>query len=171
MLDFSEKKTYGPIVPGDYELSIDNAEFGRTESGINYISLTFTVRDDVDQEGQGSHIYDTIWENEVFVNKATGRTLSKDRYEKLQPNQKGSYYSDMQYADYKIRPLIQAQDADPETPEYKTSFESMDEVVLFLNGLNIKASVGVTMDNNNKEKNTIDYKKIRRTDYSNGLPF
>lgn len=181
MLDYSKKVSYGPVEPGEYELNIELAEFGQTDSGINYITLTFRVREDVEQPEQGSTFKDTIWENQVFVNKANNKTLSRDRYEKLPANQKGNYYSDMQYADYKIRPLIQAQDNDPEltdangntkpNPEYKTSFENMDEVVFFLNGLNIKAEVGVTTDSSGKEKNTIDYKKVSRTDFSNDLPF
>lgn len=181
MLDFSEKKSYGPIEPGNYELNIELAEFGKTESGVNYISLTFVVRDDVEQDNQGAHVWDTIWENEVFINKATGKTISKSKYDELPSNQKANYSSEMQYSDYKIRTLIQAQDADVEikdgngniiaNPDYKTSFADMDEVVLFLNGMNVKAEVGLTMDNNNKEKNTINYKKVTRTENSDDLPF
>lgn len=181
MLDFSAKKVYGPVPEGKYELSIETAEFGQSETGKNFISLNFVVREDVDQPNQGSHIWDSIWENQIFVNQTTGREISKDKYEKLPPNQKGNYSGEMRYADYKIRPLIQAQDADPEivdengnrkpNPEYKTSFVDMDEVVLFLNGLNIKATVGITTDNTGKERNTIDYRSISRTDYSDGLPF
>ena len=182
MYDYSEKRVYGPAETGEYELSIEEAAFGQTDSGINYISLNIVIRDDVDQDYQGVHIYDTIWENEVFVNSATGRTISKEKYDKLNPQQKAVYKKEMQYSDYKVRPLVQAQDVDAfikdangnevKNPQFKTNFDSMDEVVFLLNGLNFKATVNKTFDEKQeKDVNRIDYKTVTRTENSDTLPF
>lgn len=50
---------------GTYEARIEEAKYGKTESGAEYINLAFRIREDVEQEGQGEIVYDSLWKNKT----------------------------------------------------------------------------------------------------------
>lgn len=171
--DFSEKTSYSLIDEGQYEMRIENADFKQSKNGKKYIGLTFKIRDDVNQDFTNRLIWDNIWENEVYRD-SNGKRIKKDDYDKLQPNQRRSVTISYEYNDYKIRTLIQAQNADEyitnadgsksENPNYKTKFNDIEEVVQFLNGIELSVKVTKYTDaNSGEERNSIDYKNIKRT--------
>lgn len=162
-LDFTEKKSYSAIEAGEYEAYIDNAEIKTSKTGKHYIALTFIIRDDVEQLFKGRRIWENIWENDVYV--LNGKRIKKDDYQNLRPKEKEQVNITTEYSDFKIRSLIQAQDADEEN--WHTKFENMDEVVLFLNQMNLKIKINKVTDNTTgEEKNEIDFKGLKRTEFS-----
>lgn len=48
---------------GTYEVQIMEAEFGKADTGSEYIELTIKVREDVEQEGGGHTLYERMWKN------------------------------------------------------------------------------------------------------------
>ena len=172
MLDYSEKIKFEPVEARDYELKIDSAEFKKNEAGKKYISIRYLIRKDVNQPNAGRFLFDSIWEGEVHRDK-NGKVLTKEKYDALSTAEKSACVTTVEYNSFKIRSLVQAQDVDPyigqgnnktENPEYKTRFDNIEEVVLFLNGMNILARVNKEFDDKQgEEKNTIDYKNIKRT--------
>lgn len=173
MFDYSEKKEFSPIEPGSYEVQISNAEMKQSANGKNYIAVTFIIRDDVEQEFKNRYIWDNIWENDVYRN-AEGKRIKKDDYNAMTPEQKQTISVTKEYDDIKIRTLIQAQDADSTildmngnrvpNPKYKTTFSNLEEVVMFLNGLNVIIQVTKYMDDKSgMERNGVEYKGIKRT--------
>lgn len=165
-MDYSEEAvSYDVADTGVYELQIENAELKKTDNGKNYIGLTIGIRNDVEQPFAGTKVWDNIWENEVYRNpQQNNRRIKKDDYEAMPANQKQNMIVRMEYDDYKIRVLIHAQNADKDSAEYKTKFGSIDEVALFLNGMPFQAKVvKYTDDKSGKERNSIDYKTIKRT--------
>lgn len=159
-LDFTEKKSYSAIEAGEYEAYIDNAEIKTSQTGKHYIALTFIIRGDVDQPYKGRRLWENIWENDVYV--LNGKRIKKEDYQNLKPKDKEQVNISTEYSDFKIRNLIQAQDADEEN--WHTKFENMDEVVLFLNQMNLRIKVNKVADNSTGvEKNEVDFKGLKRT--------
>ncbi len=178
-MDFSEEvSSYELADTGTYELTIDNAELKKTDNGINFIALTIAVRNDVDQLFSGAKIWENIWENEVYRDPAqNGKRIKKDVYNAMSADKKQTINVSKEYDDFKIRTLVHAQDVDKTikgtdgreqpNPNFKTSFKNIEEVVLFLNGMNFQAKVNKYLDEKSgKEKNSIDYKTIKRTTVS-----
>ena len=175
MFDYSEKINFEPVDTGDYEVVIETAEYKQSTTGKNYISLKFLIRKDVNQNFQGRYIFDRIWENNVYK-RNDGKRISKDDYEKMSSDEKATIKITKEYNDYQIRTLIQAQDEDvkiknaqgleEDNPNYKTKFEDMDDVVLFLNGLALQIKViKYNDDKTGEERNSVDYKGIKRTNH------
>ena len=55
-MDYSEEAvSYEVADTGIYELEIENAELKKSESGKNFIALTYIVRDDVEQDFAGTY--------------------------------------------------------------------------------------------------------------------
>ena len=165
-MDYSEEAvSYEVADTGIYELEIENAELKKSESGKNFIALTYIVRDDVEQDFAGVKIWDNIWENQFFRDpQKNNKRIKKDDYEAMSPAQKANIITRMEYDDYKIRTLVHAQNADKDSPNYQTRFSGIDEVVLFLNGLCVQAKVlNYTDDKTGKERNSIEYKDVKRT--------
>ena len=164
-LDFTEKKSYSAIEAGEYEAYIDNAEIKTSQTGKHYIALAFIIRGDVDQPFKGRRLWENIWENDVYV--LNGKRIKKEDYQNLKPKDKEQVSISTEYSDFKIRSLIQAQDADEEN--WHTKFENMDEVVLFLNQMNLRIKVNKVTDNSTGvEKNEIDFKGLKRTAVASG---
>lgn len=177
-MDFSEEAvSYELADTGIYELIIDDAEIKKTENNKNYIGLIVAIREDVEQPFVGAKIWDNIWENEVYRNpQLNNKRIKKDDYEAMSPAQKQNIIVRMEYDDYKIRMLVHAQnadkylkdadgkDTDTPNPEYKIKFGSIDEIAQFLNGMPFQAKIlKYTDDKTGKERNSIDYKTIKRT--------
>lgn len=165
-MDFSEEAvTYEIADNGIYELQIENAELKKTETGKNFIALTYVIRNDVEQNYAGVKIWDNIWENEVHRNpQLNNKRIRKDDYDAMSQAQKQNIITRMEYDDYKIRVLVHSQDADKDSENYKTKFGNIEEVVLFLNGMCVQAKVQKYMDDKTgKERNSIDYKAMKRT--------
>ena len=178
-MDYSEEvASYEIADTGVYELIIENAELKKTDNNKNYIGLTIKIRDDVEQPFSGAMLWDNIWENEVYRNPhLNNKRIKKEDYEAMSPAQKQNIIVRKEYNDFQIRTLIHAQDVDKmikdvngnEIPnsEYKTKFGSIDEVALFLNGLCFQAKVlRYTDDKTGKERNSVDYKTVKRTSVS-----
>lgn len=178
-MDYSEEAvSYEIADTGVYELIIENAELKKTDNNKNYIGLTINIRDDVNQPFQGAKLWDNIWENEVYRNpQLNNKRIKKEDYDAMSPAQKQNIIVRNEYNDFQIRTLIHAQDVDKmikdangnETPNpnYKTKFGSIDEVAMFLNGLCFQAKVlRYTDDKTGKERNSIDYKTVKRTSVS-----
>jgi hypothetical protein len=170
-----EKRTFTPIPKGTYEVFIDSAE-KKSANGKNRIALDFIIRNDVNQECQTRHIFDSIWENDVCRHKTTLKTIRKDDYDKLPFDEKSNYTVTKEYNHTKITNLIYAQYELPvikdengvevDNPKFVNSFDDIDEVIQFLNGLKLKITVDVvTKEDDGSEKNVIDYNKLGRTDY------
>lgn len=178
-MDYSEEAVSFEVADtGVYELIIENAELKKTENNKNYIGLTISVRSDVNQPFAGTKLWDNIWENEVYRNpQLNNKRIKKEDYEAMTPAQKQNITVRNEYNDFQIRTLIHAQDVDKlikdangneaPNPNYKTKFGSIDEVALFLNGLCFQAKVlKYTDDKSGKERNSIDYKTVKRTSVS-----
>ena len=175
MFDYTEEaKTITLADTGVYELKIDNAELKKSDSGKNFISLTFLVRDDVEQKFQGVKIWDNIWENDVYRDATTGERIKKAVFDTMTPDKKKNVTVTKEYDDFKIRKLIHAQDCDLNikdangndirNPEYRTKFESIQEVVQFFNKMCVQAKVDKYNDEKSgQERNSIDYRSLTRT--------
>lgn len=173
MFDYTEEaKSYTLADSGVYELRIDNAELKKSDSGKNFIALTAVIRDDVQQKFQGVKIWDNIWENDVFRDATTNNKITKEAYEGMSPEQKQNVKVTKEYDDFKIRKLIHAQDCDAtikegndvkDNPNYRTKFESIDDVVQFFNQMCVQAKINKGTDNKGKERNTIDFRSVVRT--------
>ncbi len=171
MLDFSSK--YELIEPGTYEARIDAAEFKESNSGKKFIGITFVIREDVNQQSAGRLVWDNIWEGIVYRD-STGKVIKKADYDNLAPNQKASIKTSMEYNMFKLRKLVQCQDTDEfivdenkvktPNPEYKARFGNLEEVVMFLNGMNLQIQVTKYMDDaSGFERNGVEYKGMKRT--------
>ncbi|MBR3208849.1 MAG: DUF669 domain-containing protein [Bacilli bacterium] len=174
MFDYSEKRSFEPVEPGEYEVQITNAELKQSQTGKNCIAVSFTIRDDVEQNHQNRIIFENIWENDVYRRNDDGKRIKKDDYNAMSPQEKQAISIKKEYDDIKIRTIIQAQDNDETiidangnkvaNPQYKTRFSNLEEVVMFMNGLNIRIKVTKYMDDKNGvERNGIDYNGIKRT--------
>lgn len=175
MFDYTdEAKSFTLADTGVYELRIDNAELKKSDSGKNFIALTLVVRDDVQQKFQGVKIWDNIWENDVYRDATTGEKIKKAVFETMTPDKKNNVTVTKEYDDFKIRKLIHAQDCDLnvkdangndiKNPEYKTTFESIQEVVQFLNQMCVQVKVDKYNDEKSgQERNSIDYRTLTRT--------
>ena len=174
MYDYSqETKTFELANTGIYELAIETAELKNSSTGKAYMGLTIVIRDDVEQPFAGVKIWKNIWKNVVHRSE-NGDRITKANYEKMTPAQKASVITTEEYDDFMIRKLIHAQDCDKTikdengndipNPNYQTSFDNIEEVALFLNGLCFQAKVLKTMDDNTgNERNDIDFKTVKRT--------
>ena len=171
-----EVVNYDVADTGIYELVIENAELKKSEaSGKEYIGLTISIREDVDQPFAGCKIWDNIWRNLVYRNpQLNNKRIKKADYDAMSPEQKQNIISRMEYDDIMIKTFVHAQDADKfikdgngndiPNPNYNAKFSSIDEVALFLNGLPFQAKVTkYTDDRTGKERNSIDYKTVKRT--------
>lgn len=158
--DYSEEVSLAQIAEPDvYELKIENAELKKSEAGKEFIALTVQIRDDVEQNFAGVNIWDNIWKNEVHRNVTTGKRIKKETFEAMSPADKQNVVTRMEYDDYKIRTLLHSQD---ESSKFK--FASIEEVAMFLNGLCFQAKITKDTDNKTgKERNTLDYKSIKKT--------
>ena len=175
--DFSKPvNNFELVETGTYELVIDKAELGRTETGLNYIGFTFIVRDDVDQEYAGTKIWDKIWENDVYRD-TEGNKITKQKYDEMTPAQKQNVVITKEYNNYKLNVLVHAQDCDLQiedengnkiqNPAYITKFSNIEEIVLFLNGMCVQAKVlKVKSEKDGRERNQIDFNSIKRTSVS-----
>lgn len=178
MYDYTEDaKTFELAETGVYELKIDNAELKKSDSGKNFIALTFLVRDDVQQKFQNVKVWDNIWENDVFRDATTGERIKKAVYDTMSPEKKKNVTTSKEYDDFKIRKLIHAQDCDTTikdangnsipNPAYQTRFGSIQEVVQFLNQMCVQAKVEKYSDEKTgQERNSIDYRSLTRTSVS-----
>ena len=174
MYDYSqETKTFELAATGVYELVIETAELKRTQNGKNFIGLTFSIREDVEQPYTGVKIWANIWENDVHRNQ-NGDRITKDAYDKMSDVQKANVTTNKEYDDFMVRKLIHAQDVDKvikdengndkPNPNFKTSFDNIEEVALFLNGLCVQAKVNKAMDDRSgNERNSIDFRTVKRT--------
>ena len=175
LFDFTEEAAKFEVADtGVYELEITNAELKKSDSGKNYIGLAVEVREDVSQPFTGVRIFDNIWENEVHRNPLLkNKRIKKEDYDAMTPAQKQNIITRMEYDDYKIRVLVHAQDVDAEivengvkkpNPNFRTKFGSVAEIAQFLNGMCFQAKVlKYTDDKSGKERNSIDFKTIKRT--------
>ena len=179
-MDYTEEVSNGYALAdtGIYELKIENAELKQTENGKNYISLTFVIRDDVEQivDGfAGVKIKEAIWENEVYRDpQKNNRRIRKDEYEAMPTNLKQNIIVKKEYDDLKIRTLVHAQNADVKikdangdekpNPNFRAKFSSIDEVAQFLNGMCVQAKVVKSDDERRgREVNSIDFRTVKRT--------
>lgn len=178
-MDYTEDVVnYEAAEPGPYELQISDAVLKKSDTGKEYIALTVTIRDDVEQGYAGTKMWDNIWKNEVYRNpQLKNKRIKKDDYDALSPEQKQNIIVRQEFDDYKIRTLVHAQDCDEvildangvkvPNPQFQTKFSNIEEVVLFLNGLCFQANVKkFTDDKTGKEKNSFDYKTVKRTSVS-----
>ena len=178
MFDYTEEaKSFTLANAGVYELRIDNAELKKSDSGKNFIALTFVIRGDVQQEFQEVKIWDNIWENDVYRDATTGDKIKKSVYDTMTPDKKNNVTVTKEYDDFKIRKLIHAQDCDMnikdangndvKNPAYKTTFKSIQEVVMFLNQMCVQAKVDkYTDEKSGQERNSINYRDLTRTSVS-----
>ena len=170
MIDINEKREYETeVVPaGEYECTITNAEFKDSpNTSKKYISLTFLIRNDVKQDCQGKRVFANIYQVNSY--RYNGKFLRKSTYESLSPTDKTQVVVIQEYQDDKVKALLLAQDADE--GNRKTTFNSIEEIVLFLNGMNciIKVDVKEPNDFHKTEWNDVDFRKITRTKHSTQL--
>ena len=176
--DYSQSEGYSLVPAGEYEVYIDNAEIrtGKT-SGKQYISLTFIIRDDIEQQCGGRYIFDSIFEVPTYVKD--GKYITKDKYNELSQGEKASVIVGKEWMRSKMKPLVNAQEIDNETLDKvkkgqikdprKFTFGSIDEALQILNGTNliIKVTENSADDYHDDNWNGIDYKGVKR---SNNLP-
>lgn len=65
----AQEKSFSPLKDGEYEVIITDVECKKTKNGDDMLSVTYTVRDDVKQEGQRSK----VWDNVVFKDSVKWR--------------------------------------------------------------------------------------------------
>lgn len=170
MFDLNKPLEYErEVVPtGEYECTITNAEIKESKTtSKKYVSLTFTVRNDVKQDCQNQNIFANIFKTNVY--RRNGKIIRKNTYENLSPADKSQVTITEEFQDNKIRALLLAQDADE--GNRKTTFNSIEEIVMFLNGMNCLVSVDVKEpdDFHETEWNDVDFRKITRTKHSTQL--
>ena len=157
------------VVPsGKYECCITNAEIKSSKNtSKQYISLTFTIRKDVKQECQNKNVFASIFKTNVY--RRNGKIIRKATYEALSPADKSQVIVTEEYQDNKIRALLLAQDADE--GNRKTTFNSIEEIVMFLNGMNCLVTIDAKEpdDYHETEWNDVDFRNISRTEHSTQL--
>lgn len=160
MLDFSQQATsYETPDTGVYELRIDNVEFKTSKNGKNYISITYVIRDDVDQPFKGSHIWDNVWENEIYKT-IDGKRIKKADYDAMTESQKQNVEVSKAYNSFPFTSILHTQDL----KDAKYNFENMEEVALFINQMCVQVKVTKYLDDStDKERNSIEYKTMKPT--------
>ncbi len=166
-MDYSIKIDYESelITEGEYEVVINNAEMKKSKkTGADYISLQFMVRDDIEQDCKGLIVYENVLKVNVYTRD--GKRIKKSVYEGLSDAEKSRVAITQEYQDFKIRPLLYAQDADEDNR--KLNFDSIEEVVMFLNGMNLRAKItrNDADDYHDNEYNSIDFRKLSRTQHA-----
>ena len=58
---YTKQETNDLVKDGDYECTIENIKIKTTPNGVEYLSLMFRVRDDVEQAYQNRCLFDSIW--------------------------------------------------------------------------------------------------------------
>lgn len=126
--DSFDKVEFGPVDAGEYEVVL-KAERRTTKDGSkDFLSLDFKIRDDVNQNFRGRHVFDTAWRDK---NRPLWFDLIK--LNKLVKTQKG-------------------------TETYKDEFSDVDECILYLNGLNMRITIEKEYDNvTGKEINKVKF--------------
>lgn len=129
--EYDQQQEFTLIDEGDYELAIDKLEKRVSKAGNQCLNVTFIIRKDVDQKFQG---------RKVFYNLTKKADDPEGIYDFKRTNK-----------------LILTQ---KDKPTYRKSFADADEVLLYLNGIHLKAHIEIQFDEfNNTERNAI-------TDYS-----
>lgn len=110
--DFSGPSTYELVPDGWYEAVIDKAEIKKSaKSGKNYVSVTFKIRDNVEQNCRGRLIFEVI-----AADQNNPAAFDKIKLGNIVNTQKG-------------------------TPNEKLQFQTNDEIVQWLNGLLLRINV------------------------------
>jgi len=98
MYDVEDSKSYELVPDGDYEVHLDTAEKKTSKSGKEMLSLTFKIREDVPQAGQGRLIFDNVMRDQIktdyFDVAKVGCIIS------TQPNHPKSFQSEDQAIQY-----------------------------------------------------------------------
>ena len=71
-----QKSEYGLVNEGIYEMNL-TVSLQQSKTGKNYISLDWKIRDDVEQEGQNRHVFESIWEDKENPGTFSMTKLSK----------------------------------------------------------------------------------------------
>lgn len=65
----AEQRDFAPLPEGTYEVVISEVEVKTTQAGADMLRVTYTIRDDVDQKGRKSK----IWDNVIFMDSTKWR--------------------------------------------------------------------------------------------------
>lgn len=127
-----EKEEFGLIDDGDYEVVL-KAEVRKTKDGSkDFLNLGFKIREDVDQPFKGRYLFEAAWRD-----KGNPNLFDFKKINSIIVTQKG-------------------------LPTYQTKFKDMDEVILYLNGLQLLLTVETSFDEySGQEKNFIAKKSFR----------
>ena len=106
------ERNFSPIAPGDYEVVLDKVDKGITLNGTPRLKLTFKIREDVEQDFKGRLIWETLW-------------LDK----------REDYAKDGWFDMGRLEKIILSQ------PDGKRTFNSADEVLVYLNGLHMLVTI------------------------------
>ena len=71
-----QKSEYGLVNEGIYEMNL-TVSLKQSKTGKNYISLDWKIRDDVEQEGQNRHVFESVWEDKDNPGTFSMTKLSK----------------------------------------------------------------------------------------------
>lgn len=71
-----QKSEYGLVNEGIYEMNL-TVSLKVSKTGKNYISLDWKIRDDVEQEGQNRHVFESVWEDKEHPGTFSMTKLSK----------------------------------------------------------------------------------------------
>ena len=71
-----QKSEYGLVNEGIYEMNL-TVSLKVSKTGKNYISLDWKIRDDVEQEGQNRHVFESVWEDKENPGTFSMTKLSK----------------------------------------------------------------------------------------------
>lgn len=118
-----------PVVDaGDYEVVLKIEKKFTKDGTKDFANLDFFIRDDVDQKFQGAHIFDKVW-----------RDTSNPQWFDLK----------------KLGSILVTQKA---APNYRTSFDEVDECIQYLNGITLIITVEKKYDDySQKEINSVKY--------------
>lgn len=140
MINFNEdfrKENYGPIDSGTYEVTIAKVEKKQTQTGREMLALSFVIRSDVEQPFKGRYIF----ENWFLDNNA-------------------AYANEGWFDTNKTYHVLHTQ------PGGKTDFETPDELLVYLPGLNMTVTVEKVFnektgnEDNNIKKNSYGVSKF-----------
>lgn len=126
--DFSATRENSNLIPdGEYETVIVKAERGEiVTTGTPVINLTFKIRDDVEQACKGAYIFDTI-----FPDKNNPEVFNQSKLYNILHNGQ-----------------------DERNPNVRMRFDSLDDMLQYLNGLFMRVSTSTYTPANGGEKRT-----------------
>ena len=112
--DFTQEMDLNQLIPnGEYEAFIELAEEKALPSGSRVINLTWKIRDDVEQACKGRKVFDTIWPDREDNTKW-------DRVKMYNIIHNGQDLNDK---------------------NTRTSFDTLEDFIQYLNGINMRISV------------------------------